>query len=56
MTATAVPILLPGEEVIGSLGCYSPIRDTDRIRQRGLFQLLREMAVRIARAATAASA
>ena len=53
MTATAVPILLPGDEAIGSLGCYSPLRDTDRIRQRGLFQLLQEMAVQIAAAVTA---
>ena len=47
MTATAVPVLLPGDEVIGSLGCYSPLRNTDQIRQRGLFQLLQEMAAKI---------
>ncbi len=47
MTATAVPVLLPGDEVIGSLGCYSPLRSTDRIRQRGIFQLLQEMAAKI---------
>ena len=51
MTATAVPILLAGDEVAGSLGCYSPLKNTDRIRQKGLFQLLQEMASRIARAA-----
>jgi len=47
MTATAVPILLPGDEVAGSLGCYSPLRNTDKIRQRGIFQLLQEMAAEI---------
>ena len=51
MTATAVPILLAGDEVAGSLGCYSPLKNTDRIRQKGLFLLLQEMAARIARAA-----
>ena len=40
-------ILLPGDEVAGSLGCYSPLRNTDRIRQRGIFQLLQEMAAKI---------
>ena len=50
MTATAVPILLPGDEPIGSLGCYSPLRNTDRIRQRGIFQLLQEMAAKIVNA------
>ena len=54
MTATAVPILLPGDEVVGSLGCYSPLRNTDHIRQRGIFQLLQEMASRIGRAAAEA--
>ena len=47
MTATAVPILLPGDEVIGSIGCYSPVSTTDYIRQKGIFLLLREMASRI---------
>ena len=47
MTATAVPVLLPGDEVVGSLGCYSPLRDTDRIRQKGIFQLLQEMAAKL---------
>ena len=51
MTATAVPILLSGDEVAGSLGCYSPLKNTDHIRQKGIFQLLQEMASRIARAA-----
>ena len=51
MTATAVPILLAGDEVVGSLGCYSPLRNTDHIRQTGIFQLLQEMASRIIRAA-----
>ena len=51
MTATAVPILLSGDEVVGSLGCYSPLKETDRIRQRGLFQLLQELAARIGREA-----
>ena len=51
MTATAVPILLSGDEVVGSLGCYSPLKNTDRIRQLGIFQLLQEMAARIGRAA-----
>ena len=51
MTATAVPILLSGDEVVGSLGCYSPLRETDHIRQKGLFQLLQEMASRIGREA-----
>jgi DNA-binding IclR family transcriptional regulator len=54
MTATAVPILLPGGEVVGSLGCYSPLRNTDRIRQRGIFQLLQEMAAEIGSAVAAA--
>ena len=44
MTATAVPILLPGDEVIGSLGCYSPLAGTDFIRQKGIFRLLQEFA------------
>jgi len=44
MTATAVPVLLPGDEVIGSLGCYSPLANTDFIRQKGLFRLLQEFA------------
>lgn len=47
LTATAVPILLPGDEVIGSLGCYSPIASTDYIRQKGIFLLLQEFASRI---------
>ena len=47
LTATAVPILLPGDEVIGSLGCYSPISSTDFIRQKGIFLLLQEFASRI---------
>ena len=47
MTATAVPVLLPGDEVAASLGCYSPLKNTDRIRQKGIFQLLQEMASRI---------
>ena len=51
MTATAVPILLSGDEVVGSLGCYSPLRETDHIRQKGIFQLLQEMASRIGREA-----
>ena len=51
MTATAVPILLTGDEVAGSLGCYSPLRNTDRIRQKGIFLLLQEMASKIARSA-----
>ena len=56
MTATAVPILLSGDEVAGSLGCYSPLKNTDRIRQKGIFLLLQEMASRIARAAETATA
>ena len=44
LTATAVPILLPGDEVIGSLGCYSPLASTDFIRQKGIFRLLQELA------------
>ena len=47
MTATAVPILLPGDEVIGSLGCYSPMKNMDFIRQKGVFRLLQEFAVKI---------
>lgn len=55
MTATAVPILLSGDEVAGSLGCYSPLKNTDCIRQKGIFLLLQEMASRIARAAETAA-
>ena len=47
MTATAVPILLPGDEVVGSLGCYSPLKTTDPIRQKGIFRLLQEFAAQI---------
>lgn len=47
MTATAVPILLPGDEVVGSLGCYSPMKNTDFIRQKGVFRLLQEFAARL---------
>ena len=50
LTATAVPILLPGDEVIGSLGCYSPLKSTDYIRQKGIFRLLQELAAGIVRA------
>ena len=50
LTATAVPILLPGDEVIGSLGCYSPMKSTDYIRQKGIFRLLQELAAGIVRA------
>ena len=47
MTATAVPVLLPGDEVVSSLGCYSPSKGTDFIRQKGIFRLLQEIASRI---------
>ena len=45
-----MPILLPGDEVIGSLGCYSPMKSTDYIRQKGIFRLLQELAAGIVRA------
>lgn len=54
MTATAVPVLLPGDEVIGFLGCCSPIRDTDYIRRKGIFQLLQEFAAQIGKTLTEA--
>lgn len=47
LTATAVPVLTPGGEVVASLGCYSPVKDTDALRQKGIFQLLQEFAGRI---------
>lgn len=47
LTATAVPILTAGDEVIGSLGCYSPVKATDPIRQKGIFRLLQEIADKI---------
>lgn len=50
MTATAVPILLPGDEVVGSFGCYSPMKTTDSIRQMGIFRLLQDLAVQIGKA------
>ena len=55
MTATAVPILLPGDEVIGSLGCYSPLASTDFIRQKGIFRLLQELASGIGSAVSSRS-
>ena len=53
MTATAVPILLSGDEVIGSLGCYSPLASTDFIRQKGIFRLLQEFAAKISHTVSA---
>ena len=47
LTATAVPVLSPGDEVVASLGCYSPIKDTDALRQKGIFRLLQELAARL---------
>ena len=47
LTATAVPVFSEGEEVIASLGCYSPLRNTDPIRQKGLFRFLEEVASRL---------
>ena len=47
LTATAVPVLLPGDEVIASFGCYSPMTTTDFIRQKGIFRLLQEFAERL---------
>ena len=47
LTATAVPVLLPGDEAVASLGCYSPMATTDFIRQKGIFRLLQEFAARI---------
>ena len=43
MTATAVPVFSADGSVIASLGCYSPLVNTDHIRQRGIFQLLQEL-------------
>lgn len=47
LTATAVPVFSQGEEVIASLGCYSPVKTTDPMRQKGLFRFLEEIAVRL---------
>ena len=44
LTATAVPVFSRGEEVIASLGCYSPLKNTDPIRQKGIFRFLEEVA------------
>ncbi|MDR0932995.1 MAG: helix-turn-helix domain-containing protein [Victivallales bacterium] len=44
LTATAVPILSPNDEILGALGCYSPLTRTDVVRQAGIFAILRECA------------
>ena len=47
LTATAVPVLNEAEEVIASLGCYSPVSRTDRARQFGIFNILQGYAAQI---------
>lgn len=51
LTASAVPVFFGGE-VIASLGCYSPVNQTNQERQLGIFRLLQDCTDKISKTLT----
>ena len=44
LAAIAVPVFSPDDDIIASLGCYSPLSRTDKVRAAGIFKILQDCA------------